>query len=101
MLTLSNEEAVIYNNLLARLNRGEAACLAIAALRNGQILTDDRDARKIAATMQIPISGTIGILLRLWRTNNLTESEADALLARMISLGYRAPITHLRQLIEP
>ncbi|MCB0014314.1 MAG: hypothetical protein KDE34_20515 [Anaerolineales bacterium] len=100
VLTLSDEETIIYNNLLARLNRGEAACLAMAGVRAGQVLTDDRDARKVAATMQIPSSGTLGILLRLWRTNHLTESEADTLLAGMLSHGYRSPITHLRQLIE-
>ena len=49
VLELSEPEQPLYEQLLRQLNAGEASCLAIAARRQGRILTDDRDARKLAA----------------------------------------------------
>jgi len=65
ILSLTVDENLIYQQLLSRLNAGEAACLAIATTRKGRILTDDRDARELALQMQIPVSGTLGLLIRL------------------------------------
>ena len=93
----SNEEAM-YQEHLKRVNAGEAACLAVAGQRNGRILTDDRDARKLAAQLKIPISGTIGILLRLVQIEVLTMAEADKLLGEMISKGYHSPVQELDDL---
>ena len=42
----------VFQELLMRVNAGEAACLAVASQRNGRILTDDRDARKLAAQLK-------------------------------------------------
>ncbi len=88
----------MFQGHLKRLNAGEASCLAAATQRNGRILTDDRDARKLAAQLSIPVSGTLGILLRLVHTNTLSEQEANQLLAEMIAKGYRSPITKLGSL---
>jgi predicted nucleic acid-binding protein len=64
-LSLTDEELPIYQELRAHLNAGEAACLAVATQKKCIVFTDDRDARKLAVQMQIPVSGTIGVLLRL------------------------------------
>ena len=92
MVQLSPEEEAYFNRFTVRLNAGEAACLAVAVGRNGRVFTDDRDARKLAANLRIPISGTIGILIRLIDLGELTVAEANNHLARMIHFGYRAPI---------
>lgn len=47
------------------LGRGEASCIACAALRKLRIFTDDRDARRIALGLHVPVSGTLGVLLLL------------------------------------
>ena len=41
VITLDTTEENLFQELLARVNVGEAACLAIAARRNGRILKDD------------------------------------------------------------
>jgi predicted nucleic acid-binding protein len=98
IVVLGAEEEALFQELLNRVNAGEAACLAVASQRNGRILTDDRDARKLAAQLKIPISGTLGILLRLIQTNALTLSEANEILGRMVSSGYRSPVQKLEAL---
>lgn len=98
VLELLSEELDLYSEYLKRVNAGEAACLAVAAHRNGRVLTDDRDARKLAAQMKIPISGTLGVLLRLVQIKELALSEANSLLKQMIAEGYRAPVEKLDDL---
>jgi predicted nucleic acid-binding protein len=96
--TLNDEEQGLFEKLGLRLNAGEAACLAVAALRGGRIVTDDRDAREIAAKMRVSVSGTIGLLVRLVGIGVLSVPQADELLGEMISAGYRSPITSLAQI---
>ena len=98
VVELSAEEQRLFEGLAARLNAGEAACLAIAIRRGGRILTDDRDARKLAAQYKVPVSGTIGVLLRLVQIGTLTLPEANDLLGQMIEYGYRSPVSRLDDL---
>lgn len=95
------EETKLYTNLLARINAGEASCLAVAAKRNGRLVTDDRDARQIAMQMQVPVSGTLGILVQLVEKKHLTLAEANLLLEQMIAKGYRSPLKTLNSLLSP
>lgn len=99
VLTLTPQEVALYERLCERLNAGEAACLAIAAQRKSRVLTDDRDARWTATQMQIPISGTLGLLRYLVECGNLSLSAADQLLREMIKLGYRSPIESIAELL--
>jgi predicted nucleic acid-binding protein len=98
-LTLSPVEKDLYQQLLQRLNAGEAACLAMAAHRQARVLTDDRDARALAAQMRISVSGTVGMLVRLVKTERLTLSEANHLLKQMIGHGYHSPVEALQELL--
>jgi len=98
VLNLGTEEESLFRELLVRVNAGEASCLAVAVQRNGRVLTDDRDARKLAAQLKIPISGTLGILLRLVQINVLALSEANEILGQMITGGYRSPVEKLEDL---
>ncbi|MCL4490060.1 MAG: DUF3368 domain-containing protein [Chloroflexi bacterium] len=97
---LNESERATYDQLRLRLNAGEAACLAIAARRGYRVFTDDRDAREIALQMQIPISGTVGLLVRLVEQSHLSLSDANGLLTRMIASGYRSPVTDLSNLLH-
>jgi predicted nucleic acid-binding protein len=93
--TLEEEELAHYQRLLSRLNAGEAACLAMALNRNCRILTDDRDAREFARHLKIPLSGTLGILVRPIDIGFLSLDDADARLSKMIVVGYRSPVSSL------
>jgi len=99
VLCLSESERATYEHLREHLNAGEAACLALAAARECRVFTDDWDAREIAADMQIPISGTLGLLVRLVDQGFLSLQEADDLLRRMIVAGYRSPVTRLAEIM--
>ena len=99
VLSLTEDEKPLYNLLIQRLNAGEASCLAIAATRGYRVFTDDQDARELAAEWRIPVSGTLGLLMRLIDLKALSLAEGDALLARMIAAGYRSPVASLRELL--
>ena len=48
--------------LIGHLGKGEASCIAYACERKATVVTDDRTARKQCSQMNIPVTGTIGIL---------------------------------------
>jgi predicted nucleic acid-binding protein len=80
------------------LGPGEAACLAVAASRGVAVLTDDRNARAVAGSLGIEVSGTLGVLFHLVEIGGLSLAEADALLAKMIRAGYRSPVASLSEI---
>lgn len=97
--TLDAVEMPHYERFLQSLNAGEAACLAIALERKCRVLTDDGDARELARHLQIPLSGTLGVLARLVDVHHLSLPEADGLLAQMVAVGYRSPVNSLQDIL--
>jgi predicted nucleic acid-binding protein len=79
-----------------KLGSGESACLAVAEARRGIVLTDDLRARRLASTLGLTVTGTLGVLDRLIRVEILTLEKADALLREMILRGYRSPVSSLQ-----
>jgi predicted nucleic acid-binding protein len=98
VLHLDETERQHVATLRLRLGGGEAACIALAHNRQGRLLSDDRDARKVALQIQAPVSGTIGILARLVEQQVLSVAAADVLLGRMIDAGYHSPLNSLHEL---
>lgn len=99
ILSCAEDEEPLFSLMAQRLNAGEASCLAIAATRGYRVFTDDRDARELAARWRIPVSGTLGLLLRLVDLRILSLDEGNILLSRMIAAGYRSPIASLHELL--
>lgn len=97
---LTHDELTQMTYLQQQVDAGEASCLAIALSRQGIVLSDDRSARRLAGQLGVPISGTVGILVRLIKTGTLSLEEADNYLDAMIAYGYRSPIETLKQLIQ-
>jgi predicted nucleic acid-binding protein len=97
LVELTEAEQIHAAGLKEYLQPGEAACIAVVAARGGRLLTDDRAARIMAGTLGIVVSGTIGVLIRLWRRGILTFEQADGLLSEMIECGYRSPVQSIRQ----
>jgi predicted nucleic acid-binding protein len=89
-------ELALYENAPAKLHRGEAMSLAIAAHRGWQFLTDDRAARLHAIQMGVSIGGTLGILVRLVKQGLLALTEANDILEQMtVRANYRSPVSDL------
>ena len=99
-IELTDAEQVRAADLRGQLQAGEAACIAVAASRGGMLLTDDGAARRVVAAMQIQISGTIGVLVRLLQREILDAEQGDLLLIAMMARGYRSPVRSLRELVQ-
>ena len=95
IVTLTEVEKAWMANLPPYLGAGEATCLAAALHRKGVLASDDRKARIVAQNLNIPIIGTVGILLLSIEVNLLSMKEAQGLLDQMIAAGYRSPIQNL------
>ncbi len=96
---IDEDEIRLLGALPRHIHQGEAACLVIARQRKWLFLTDDRAARKIAASWQVSLSGTLGCLKLAIDKNHYTLSQANHFLMKMIEQGYRSPITDLSALI--
>jgi predicted nucleic acid-binding protein len=81
------------------LDPGEASCLALAISRQMTLVTDDLAARRLAEKREVPLSGTLGILIALVRQNTFSLKEANAILAAMIQRRYRSPVDSLDEFI--
>jgi len=99
ILELDEEEKAIFQLLNQRYGAGEASCLAVAQKRGMKFVTDDRDARRYAQRLGIPVSGTIGILVDLIRLKVLSLQEANSILREMIHSGYHSPLEDLSVLV--
>ncbi|MCP4401553.1 MAG: DUF3368 domain-containing protein [bacterium] len=96
----SEEEHLSFLTLRERFGDGESACLSLAIHRHKSILTDDLDVRKYAQRIGIPVSGTIGVLVRGVRQSVFSLETANDLLARMIEHGYYSPFQTLDSLLS-
>ena len=100
LVTLTEQESRFAADLSARLGAGERTCLAVAFYRRGLFVSDDLDARRTAQRYDIPTTGTVGILTRCVQRGYLARDQANCLLAEMIALGYRSPVTDLSALLD-
>jgi predicted nucleic acid-binding protein len=100
VLPLTAVEQVLAGQYQEILDAGEAECLAVAVTRQACFFSDDLAARRLAQAKQVPLSGTIGLLLALIRSRKLTIIMADGLLAVMKDQGYRAPVASLQVYFE-
>ena len=98
ILSLTGVEREARDELMPPLDRGEAACLALARSRGYAFLTDDRVARREARRLGVPISGTLGVLKSLVDEGYVSLEEANEALEQMIALGYHSPVRSLREL---
>lgn len=83
-----------------KLHVGEASCLAIAKNRNWLFLTDDMAARKLAKSINVDLSGTIGVLVLAVKQKVISVDESDYLLKEMIRGNYRSPVSSISEFIK-
>ena len=100
LVTMNEEELLLFTSLPAKLHPGEASCLCIARNRKWGFLTDERAARLQAHDWNIPISGTLGVLTLAVESGSLTLADGNALLQAMIThANYRSPVYDLSLLL--
>jgi predicted nucleic acid-binding protein len=90
----------LWDTLFSTLHSGEASCLSIAYHRQWTLLSDDKAARQASANMQVPVSGTVGVLLALVKRRLLPVDEADGVLEHMIQSGYYSPVASLKEILQ-
>lgn len=98
IVELDDEERLRAEVLNRMLGKGESACIALAQSRGYIVLTDDRDARRVAQHAGLSVSGTLGALMNLIRYGLLSVSEGDGFLEVMKRNGYRCPVASLSEL---
>lgn len=96
---MDTAERELFGELLRTFGAGEASCIAVALQRGGVVVNDDRTARRRCASRGILVTGTVGILQALCADRIVSTEEADALLARMVEIGFYSPIRRVSDLI--
>lgn len=77
---------------------GDVALLALAlATEECVVVSDDKPLRKTCKALSIPLSGSIGVLIRAVERGDLRASEAKAKLLAMDEVGARLSATLLRR----
>lgn len=101
LVTMTDAELPLFVSLPLHLHPAERTCLSIARQRGWGFLSDDRAARQQALAWNIPVSGTIGVLLLAIRDGRLTIGRGNALLHEMVvRANYRTPTMDLGEVLR-
>ena len=99
LITLSRTEHDHFLELIGHLGKGESSCIAAAKERQSTVVTDDRAARGQCSLMNIPFTGTIGILKAAFHEGQIPLSRADDILGKMITAGFYSPIRSISDIV--
>lgn len=92
VISPSSAAEQLEEELLEKLDPGEAQALAVAEVADGTVITDDGDARATANQRGIRVTGSIGLLVRFVEDDYITAATADEYLKRWIDdAGFRSP----------
>jgi len=87
--------------LRERLDPGETKALRGAAERDGTIATDDLAARRLAAELDVPVTGSIGLLVLGIKRKHIDSETADEWLETWRNeRGYYAPVQSVTELLD-
>ncbi len=90
-------ERQLYAAISISLGDGESSCLALAAHRGYVFACDDRLARNEATRLEVPLTGTVGILNKAVRIGVVGLKEANAILRKMVKAGFYAPVKSITE----
>jgi len=101
VVTPSPSARQLAEQLLESLDPGEAQALAIAAVGDGLVVTDDGDARRTATQRGVDLTGSIGLLVRFVEDDHISAETADGYLKRWIDeAGFRSPARDFDAFLE-
>ena len=95
----SGKGKTLFRMLSVSLGLGEASSIAVAKRRGFRFASDDRVARAEAARLGIPLTGTLGILIKAVRGGVCDLRTADAYLGKMTEAGFSSPARSLGKLL--
>ena len=85
--------------LLSVLDRGEAEVIALALERQAKlVLMDELTGRKVAQSLELPVTGTVGILIRAKQKGLI--AEVGPLLEKMRHCGIRYSERFIRAVLH-
>jgi len=91
VIPLSTEPELQLFDDIRRNNRalgsGEVGAITIAKLRRAGLISNDRQARNAATELNIPVSGSLGILNYSVQVGQISGEEAVRILTQMILAG--------------
>ncbi|MBM3934102.1 MAG: hypothetical protein FJ319_07350 [SAR202 cluster bacterium] len=90
---MSDREAEIASTLVdvSGLDRGEAESISIVQARRFKLIVDDREARSIAASMQLEHAGTIGVLLEMHLGGHISDEEFEKYVVEVAKVLWVSP----------
>ena len=91
----AGDEKRLFEELSRSLGLGEASSVAVAKARGFVFASDDRAARAEAAARGVPLTGTVGILVKAVRAGVCDLGAADRHLAGMVEAGFFSPVRSL------
>ena len=97
--SLSSSEHKLFLELAGHLGRGEASSMAAAKIQSAIVVTDDRAARKQCLKMKIPVTGTVGILKASFASGQISLSESDTTLEKMVACGFYSPVNSISSVV--
>lgn len=84
------ENAAFVQVLARELDRGEAEAIVLAIeMGAGRILLDEREARRVAKALQLPVTGVLGILLSAYKAEQLSLPMVTILDVLQEKAGFR------------
>ncbi|WP_144925294.1 twitching motility protein PilT [Halorubrum salsamenti] len=101
VISPSSSAEQLEEELLEKLDPGEAQALAVAEAADGTVVTDDGDARVTANQRGVGLTGSIGLLVRFVEDDYITAATADEYLKRWIDeAGFRSPARDFDAFLE-
>lgn len=98
---IADAKSADHPDYVAPLDPGESESLRAAEEQDGTLASDDHKAREIAEARGITVTGSVGILGRGVKRDELDIETADEWLDTWIDeFGYRSPIEHVGELFE-
>ncbi len=84
-------------SLSVHLGRGEAEAIILAKEKNALLIIDDKDGRTMAANLDIPVTGTVG-LLKLAAENGKVDLKKT--LDELIASGFRLSKSEYNKIVK-
>jgi predicted nucleic acid-binding protein len=86
---------------LDSLDWGESYAIQAAREQDGTIVLDDGPARDRADDLGVPLTGSIGLMIRLVRDGTISEAEANEIHRWWIEEGrFRSPVESITEALE-
>ena len=77
----------------------ESSTITYAHAHQHIVVSDDRAARQHCTNINLPVTGTIGILQACVQDQTLQLEEADSILAKMINKGFYSPVKSISHIL--